>query len=309
MPDLMIPPDTPTEQPQLPPPSLARAMKAGGRLRVRALGVRTPLWEDAYHRLMQTSWPRLSLMFSGCFLLFNLAFAALYRLDPTGLAVPRDSERISLFWHDFFFSVHTVATIGYGNVFPVSAYANIVVVAEITLGILFFALTTGIVFARFSRPTGRIMLTDVMVVRQIDGVPTLTLRAANLRHNLIYSAQVRMALLEDRDVSGTQMRRFFDLKLVRESNPVFVLTWTIMHQIDAESPLYGWLSDPVSIGNSEIVVILSGTDESSGHTIHGRAAYGADDIRWDARFVDIVGTDEGGMRTVDYANFHKVLQD
>ena len=284
-------------------------MKAGGRLRVRALGVRTPLWEDGYHRLMQTSWPRISLMFAACFLLFNLTFAALYRLDPTGLAVPQDAERISLFWHDFFFSVHTVATIGYGNVFPVSAYANIVVVAEITLGILFFALTTGIVFARFSRPTGRIMLTDVMVVRQIDGVPTLTLRAANLRHNLIYSAQVRMALLEDRDVSGTRMRRFFDLKLVRESNPVFMLTWTIMHAIDADSPLYGWLADPALIGDSEIVVILSGTDESSGHTIHGRGAYGAEDIRWDARFVDIVGIDQSGTRTVDYGNFHKVLQD
>jgi inward rectifier potassium channel len=305
----MTEPETVIGQRPPPRPTLARAMRSGGRLRVRALGVRTALWEDAYHRLMQTSWPRLALMFAACFLLFNLSFAALYRLDPTGLAVPHDAEPISLFWHDFFFSVHTVATIGYGNIFPVSAYANIVVVAEITLGILFFALTTGIVFARFSRPTGRILLTDVMVVRKIDGVPTLTLRAANLRHNLIYSAHVGMALLDDRDIAGIRMRRFFDLKLVRENNPVFVLTWTIMHAIDADSPLYGWLSDPASIGDSEIVVILSGTDESSGHTIYGRGAYGAEDIHWDARFVDVVGTDEQGVRTVDYSNFHKVLQD
>ena len=284
-------------------------MKRAGPLRIRPLGMRNAFWTDLYHQLMRLTWPRLGVLFAGCFLTFNLAFAALYRLDPGGLAVPPDAAPVSLFWRDFFFSVHTVATIGYGNVYPVSAYTNWVVVIEITLGILFFALTTGIVFARFSRPSGRILFSEIMVVRDIEGVPTLMLRAANQRHNLIYSANVQASLLEDAMVGETRMRRFSDLKLVRNSNPVFALTWTVMHQIDAESPLRAWLGDHAAVGNSEIVVVLSGFDEESGQIVHGRWAYDRDDIRWDVRFADIISVDDEGVRTIDYNRFHHVHED
>ena len=281
-------------------------MKRVGPLRIRPLGMRSAFWTDLYHELMRLSWPRLGVLFALCFLTFNLAFAALYRLDPTGLSVPHDAVAVPLFWRDFFFSVHTVATIGYGNVYPVSVYANWIVVLEITLGILFFALTTGIVFARFSRPSGRILFSEVMVVREIDGIPTLMLRAANQRHNLIYSAEVQASLLEDSLIGDTRMRRFNDLKLVRHANPVFALSWTVMHQIDADSPLRAWLDDHDAMGNSEIIVVLSGFDEESGQTVHGRWAYDRDDIRWDARFEDIISVDEAGVRTIDYTRFHSV---
>ena len=285
------------------------AMRQAGPLRIRPLGMRNAFWTDLYHELLRLSWPRLGVLFAACFLTFNLVFAALYRLDPGGLAVPHDAAPVPLFWRDFFFSVHTVATIGYGNVYPISAYSNWVVVLEITLGILFFALTTGIVFARFSRPSGRILFSEIMVVREIEGVPTLMLRAANQRHNLIYSANVQASLLEDAMLGDTRMRRFSDLKLVRDSNPVFALTWTIMHQINAESPLRAWLDDRAAIGNAEIIVVLSGFDEESGQTVHGRWAYDGDDIRWNARFNDIITLDDDGVRTIDYTRFHLVQED
>ncbi len=281
-------------------------MQRAGPLRIRPLGMRSALWTDLYHELMRLTWPRLGLLFVISFLAFNLIFAALYRIDPSGLSVPHDAVGVSLYWRDFFFSVHTVATIGYGNVYPVSAYANCIVVIEITLGILFFALTTGIVFARFSRPSGRILFSEVMVVREIDGVPTLMLRAANQRHNLIYSASVQASVLEDAMVGDTRMRRFSDLKLVRDANPVFALTWTVMHQIDAASPLHPWLNDHAAAGSSEIIVVLSGFDEESGQIVHGRWAYNSDDIRWSARFEDIISLDAEGVRTIDYTRFHSV---
>ena len=284
-------------------------MKRVGPLRIRPLGMRNAFWTDLYHELMRLSWPRLGVLFAGCFLTFNLVFAGLYRFDPGGLAVPDDVAPVPLFWRDFFFSVHTVATIGYGNVYPVSAYTNWVVVIEITFGILFFALTTGIVFARFSRPSGRILFSEIIVVRDIEGLPTLMLRAANQRHNLIYSATVQASLLEDAMVGDTRMRRFSDLKLVRNANPVFALTWTVMHQIDAESPLRAWLDDHAAVGNSEIIVVLSGFDEESGQTVHGRWAYDGDAIRWDARFADIISVDDAGVRTIDYTRFHLVQED
>ena len=288
--------------------AITAAMKHVGPLRIRPLGMRNAIWTDLYHELMRQTWPRLGVLFAVCFLSFNLIFAALYRLDPTGLAVPHDAAPVPLFWRDFFFSVHTVATIGYGNVYPISTYSNWVVVIEITLGILFFALTTGIVFARFSRPSGRILFSEILVVRDIDGVPTLMLRAANQRHNLIYSAEVRASVLEDAMVGDTRMRRFSDLKLVRDSNPVFALSWTVMHAIDEDSPLRPWLDDHRAVGNSEIIVVLSGFDEESGQIVHGRWAYACEDIRWGARFSDIISLDEEGVRTIDYTRFHEVQE-
>jgi inward rectifier potassium channel len=288
--------------------AVTAAMKRSRPLRIRPIGMKSPLWHDLYHQLMRLTWPRLGLLFVVTFLAFNLVFACLFRLDPTGLAVPHDPANIPLFWRDFFFSVHTVATIGYGNVYPVSPYANWVVVIEITLGILFFALTTGIVFARFSRPTGRILFSETLVVREVEGVPTLMLRAANQRHNLIYSAEVRASVLEDAMVGDTRMRRFNDLKLVRESNPVFALSWTVMHAIDADSPLRSWVDDHSKVGNSEIIVVLSGFDEESGQIVHGRWAYACEDIRWNAKFADIISMDESGMRTIDYTRFHDVVE-
>ncbi len=284
----------------------ARAYLQRGRMVVRPLGVKPKLWEDLYHRLMQMSWPRLGLLSTTGFFLFNLLFAALYRLDPEGLAVPHDGADVSLFWRDFFFSVHTVATIGYGNVYPVSTYANWLVVAEITLGIISFALVTGLAFARFSRPTSRLLFSNVLVVQEVDGVPTLMLRTANQRHNLIFSAQAQLSLIADSAVAGVRMRRFIDLPLDRSSNPVFALSWTIMHPIDDASPLRRWIDDPANAGDGELVVILSGFDESSGQTIHGRWAYGPEDIRWNARFTDIIDIAADGVRTIDYSKFHVV---
>jgi inward rectifier potassium channel len=279
-----------------------------GEMRVRALGLPRALWADFYHRAIRTRWRWLFAIFAAGFLAFNLLFAGLYRLDQSGLSIPSEAGGVSPFWRDFFFSVHTVATIGYGNVYPVSVYDNVLVVVEIMLGLLLFALATGIAFARFSRPTARMAFSHVMVVREFEGVPTLMLRAANQRHNLIFEASATVSLLADEMVEGVRMRRFHDLKLVRDANPVFTLTWTIMHPIDEDSLLHQWLDSRDPPDGFEIIVVLSGVDERTGHTIHGRWGYTPGDLRWNARFVDILGKDEKGIRTVDYGHFDDVRE-
>ncbi|MDE2596168.1 MAG: hypothetical protein KGL44_04735 [Sphingomonadales bacterium] len=301
-------PPEPTKEPEPDRPrSLMAMVKQDGAMRVEALGLPRRLSTDLYHRLMQLTWPRLAALFAGVFTLFNLVFAALYRIDPTGLAVAHDASTVPLYWRDFFFSVHTVATVGYGNVYPVSLYANIIVALEIGLGLTLFALATGIAFARFSRPTARILFSDVLILRDVDGTPMLMLRAANQRHNMIFSAQVRMAMLIDSELGGVSMRRFVDLELERSSNPAFMLTWTIMHRIDEASPARPWLDGGAGAESVEFVVILSGFDESSGQTIHSSWAYGADDVRRDVRFADIVTTKPDGTRLIDYTRFHAVV--
>ncbi|MEO6716471.1 MAG: ion channel [Novosphingobium sp.] len=295
------------DAPQQQSETFTSAFRDRGNIEVRPLGVRRTLGRDAYHRLMQLRWRWLITLFALVFLLFNLVFAGLYWLDPDGLSVAHgvDAE-VSPFWRDFFFSVDTVATIGYGNIYPISIYTQVIGVIEITLGIIYFALATGIAFARFSRPTARILFSEVLAVRTVDGVPILMLRAANQRHNLIYAAQVRVSLIRDDTFGGVTMRRFHDLPLARDSNPVFALTWTVLHRIDAESPLRILLDDPEAGADMELVVVLSGVDEISGQPIHARWAYTPREIRWNARFVDILGLDDRGVRTIDYRRFHDV---
>ena len=283
--------------------SLSRMLKNETQMRVRPLGgprIRTP---DIYHQLLRATWPRLTLYFLSAFFLFNCLFAALFMLDPSGFTTPDPQVAAPRFWEMFFFSIETVATVGYGNMVPVSLYANILVALEISLGILFFALVTGIMFARFSRPTARILFSKVAVIGPVEGVPTLMFRAANQRHNLIFEVAANVSLLGDEIVEGSRMRRFRDLTLARNANPIFMLTWTIMHPIDEDSPLHQWLDSREPPEGFEIIVVLSGVDERIGQIIHGRWAYTPKDLRWNARFVDILGLDEHGVRTVDYGRF------
>ena len=294
----------PSPKPFVPP--LAPTMRKDRALRVHALGEAPWHPSDIYHQLLRMSWPQLAFLFVASFLGFNLLFGWLYSLDPSGMSWSSKVEGSSTFWHAFFFSVHTVATIGYGNNYPISTYTNVLVVVEITLGILFFALVTGIAFARFSRPTARFLFSRVAVVQEVDGVPTLMFRAANLRHNLIFEARATVSVLLDETVEGTVLRRFRDLRLVRDANPVFTLTWMIMHPIDESSPLSHWVPGTEAPSHSEIIVVLSGTDERTGQTIHGRWAYAPSDVCWNVKFVDILGQFPDGTRTIDYRRFHDV---
>lgn len=287
-------------------PGLTGALRGSGDIRVKAIGSRRWHPSDIYHQLIKLSWPRFAASFILLFLAFNLLFAWLYSLDPTGIGWSGAKIQAPVFWRDFFFSIDTVATIGYGNMYPISAFTNVLVVIEITCGILFFALVTGISFARFSRPTARVLFSNVAVIADVDGVPTLMFRAANQRHNLVFEARATVSLLLDEQVDGRTFRRFIDLTLERGSTPVFVLTWMIMHRMAADSPLEPYLRDGRFPPDAEIVVVLSGTDDGSGQTIHTRWAYRPADIRWNARFVDILDILPDGTRTIDYGRFHMV---
>lgn len=289
------------------PARLSGAMRADRTMRVRALGRSRGSLTDFYHNLLRFTWPQLFLIFVLTFFAFNLLFAWLYSLDTTGLARSAEPLHAPEFWRNFFFSVHTVATVGYGNIYPVSLYANALVVIEITLGILFFALATGIAFARFSLPVARVLFSNIAVISDVDGVPTLMFRAANQRRNFVFEAHANVSLLADERVAGKVMRRFSDLSLERSSTPVFTLTWTIMHPIDERSPLAGWLEQRDVPEDAEIIVVLAGTDGQTGQTIHARFAYARSDIRWDSRFVDILGLAKDGTRTIDYDHFHDIV--
>ena len=256
---------------------------------------------DFYHGILTASWPGFVAQLAALFLTVNLAFAALYVIDRGGIANARPGSFVDA----FFFSVQTLGTLGYGVMAPRTLYANLLVTAESFTGILIIALFTGIIFARFSRPFARLVFSKVAVVTQFDGSPTLMFRAANQRGNSILDASVNVSLAGNYTTrEGVQMRRFQELKLVRSSNPLFALSWTVMHPIDQDSPLYGLGLAEMIEHDMEIVVMMSGMDETIADRIYARHAYMAEEILWQRRFVDVVSVTPGGQRMVDLVRFH-----
>ena len=263
-----------------------------------------PALGDLYYLLVDSPWPRLLAIIAALFLIANALFALGYLAGGDAI----ENARPGSFADAFFFSVQTMGTIGYGRLAPGTAWSNLLVTLEVMTGVLGLAMVTGLVFAKFSRVTARVVFSRVAVVTRHDGVLSLMFRMANARGNQIVEAQVRVVLARDETTAeGETMRRFHDLPLVRDRNPLFTLTWTAIHPITATSPLFGATPEELAAVGAEIVVSLVGIDETVSQTIHARHAYAASEIVWGARLRDILRRQPGGGRTqVDYARFHDV---
>src|SRR5580658_6452671 len=232
-----------------------RLLKLGAR-EVITEGFARPIFHDLFHHFMTVSWPRLFGTLATFFLGFDLLFGFLYHLVPGCIANLSPPG----FAGAFFFSVETLATVGYGEMHPQSLYGHVVAMIEIFVGLMSLALITGIMFARFSRPQARFLFTRNAVVRPIDGKPTLMFRAANERQNVVQDASARLRMLcNDVTLEGYRIRRITDLPLVRSQHPVFALGWTIMHVIDDASPLSAETAESLVTSNSMFVLSLSGT--------------------------------------------------
>ena len=283
---------------QKPPPSLvqwARTLDRGGRFTGVVMSGQASSWQDFYHTVMDAPWPFVILSIGVAYISANLLFALLYLAGGDCIA----NAVAGSFSDAFFFSVQTMATIGYGGMAPNTLYSHLLVTVEAIVGLFGVALATGIVFAKFARPTARVAWSEVSILTKRNGVPHLVFRVANARANQIVEASIRLsALMFDVTTEGERMRRYFDMKLVRSTNPVFAMTWTVMHPIDEQSPLYGMTLEDIKKGNVEVLAILTGLDSTFAQTIHARYAYAAEDIRENARFRDMVVEDEKGRRVV-----------
>jgi inward rectifier potassium channel len=280
-----------------PPPSYPRF----GESRAIYVGLPREVWRDAYHTLLTIPFHRFIGLMAAGFLSIHAVFTLLYLVDPGGITNVRPGN----FADCFFFSVQTLSGIGYGSMAPKSFYVEMVVTLEAFVGLFNLAIATGLMFARFSRPTARIMFSNIAVVAPFEGVPSLMFRAANQRRNLVVEAEVNVSLVRNVVTSeGTVMRRFQDLKVVRARTPLFFLTWQVIHPIDDASPLYGETAASLSEAQAEILVVMKGTDETFVSTIHARTSYIPSQIRFGQRLADIFGTDAEGRRTIDFTRFH-----
>ena len=283
-------------------PSVRRVPPTGGR-EVLTYGLPRRIWQDLYHLFMTLSWPRLFASYAGFFVLFNLLFAAAYQLRPGDIAHLNPAG----YWGRFFFSVETLATVGYGDMHPQTVYAHVIASIEIFTGMMSLALITGMMFARFSRPTARILFARHAVVRRFDGQQTLMLRAANERQNVIMEASAQLRLVRDEQtVEGYRIRRIYDLPLRRSEQPVFLYGWSLMHVIDEASPLAGATVESLKAQKAFLLLTIGGIDETTGQMLMSRHEYQATCLRWNHTFADIFMPGEDGIDRFDYTKFHDV---
>jgi inward rectifier potassium channel len=287
----------------LPSPNRPRIVHVAGRPFL-SQGLPRRIWDDIYHRALTVRWPVFFALVAAIFLLLNAAFAGLYQFGTAPIAnqYPRG------FAGAFFFSVETLSTVGYGDMHPQTVYAHVLATLEIFTGMVSIALVTGLIFSRFSRPRAKIIFADHPVVRVIDGKPTLMVRAANMRQNVIAEAFAQLHLLRlEVSPEGFRWRRIHDLKLVRDRHPIFVLSWSLMHVIDESSPLHGETPESLEAMDSAFLLSIEGVDETTSQSMLARQQWSHHALRWNHRYLDLVSEGADGTNIIDYTVFHDVL--
>jgi inward rectifier potassium channel len=277
-----------------------RKVRFGDRV-VMTRGLVPNFWGDLYHTSLTISWTRFFAFAALAFLTINTVFATLYFLGHEPIANARPGFRDL-----FYFSIETLATVGYGDMHPQTDYAHLLATVEIFTGLSFLAIMTGLVFTRFARPRARVLFAEHALITQHDGQRVWTVRIANVRLNAITDATARvwMARTQETRESGT-FRSFVELPLLRNESPLFALSWSLFHVIDEGGPLYGQTRADLEAVEAAFVVSLRGHDESLAQNITARRTYRMEDVRWDHRYADILSLDESGKLTIDYDNFHR----
>lgn len=274
----------------------------GANYVISIVGARPTPLRDFYHALLRWSWGVAFGVICLVWLAANGLFAGAYLLTG-GIAHARDAS----FADAFFFSVQTMGTIGYGALYPESTAAHVLVVAESLVGLILTALATGLVFAKFSRSTARVVFSRRATISAVNGVPTLTLRIGNERGNRIIDAQIRVAFARtETTAEGHVFYRNLDLKLVRDRLLSLSRSWSVMHTIDETSPLYGVDAARFAAEEGELHVMVMGTDDTTMQSVHALHSYFLDDVLWGHRHVDVLSTTPDGNMVLDLRRFHEV---
>ncbi len=285
-------------------PSLRRGLMPQGILQLTNAGAWHSYWRDPYHLLLTIPWPGFFLLIVLVYGALNALFALAYLAGGDGIAQAQPGS----FWDAFFFSVQTLASIGYGAMYPQTLYTNGVVTVEALVGLLGLAVVTGLVFTRFAQSTARILFSRVAVITPYNGIPALMFRTANQRGNPVIEAQMRVYLLRDEvSLEGQVMRRLHTLRLLRSQTPSFPLTWTAIHPIDADSPLWQQTTESLMQLKAQIIISLSGIDETVSQAVHARHFYQAPDILWNHQLVDVIYETHTGEAYIDFSHFHDVV--
>jgi inward rectifier potassium channel len=278
-----------------------QVVRFGDREIIISEGLHLSFCCDISHRCMTATWPAFIAGAALVFIAFNAVFAFFYWIGDQPIANVPGGAYIDY----LYFSIETLSTAGYGDMHPQTHYGHFIATVELFTGIFSMSLMTGLIFARFSRPNARLMFADNPVISNHDGKPTLMVRLANERHNIIGNATAKLWLLKNVvTAEGGSFRRFYELPLMRSEHPALALSWTLYHIIDEDSPLYEQTAEDLDATSVSLAVVVSGYDVVAAQTVHARRSYNHAAILFGRSYVDILGTQDDGRLRLDYGRFH-----
>ncbi len=289
---------------------LRRSINKDGSFNVHRRG---GSWRDfhPYLQMLSMSWPQFFGAILGGYLLMNLLFAVVYfALGPRSRLRGADgANEMDRFLNDFFFSTHTLTTVGYGNMVPASLVANIVASLEAIAGLMAVALGTGLMFGRFSRPSAKIAFSESMFMAPYQDETSLQYRIVNLRPNILMELEANLVLMSVEGPPRELTRRFQPLKLERERVFFLALTWTVVHPVDETSPLFGKTAQDLERLQAEFVILIKAFDDTFSQTVHARYSYRYDELAWQAKFQPAFEIDADGnlILNVDQVGNHALL--
>lgn len=285
-----------------------RLLNKDGSSNIRRKGLPFFKPHEAYNSLIYMSWNKFWLIVFLSYLIINLIFASIYfSIGMEHLNGSVSDTTFEQFADAFFFSAQTVATVGYGHLSPSGFMTNIVAALESFIGLLAFALATGLLYGRFSRPTAKIIYSEKIVVAPYQDGKAYMFRLANLRSNQLIELEISVMLSININENGKPIRRFVQLELERKAIQLLTLSWTVVHPITETSALYGLTKDDLIEGEAEFIVLLKAFDDAFSQTVHSRTSYKAKEIVFDAKFEPIIQPDEDGVFSIDISKVGSYL--
>lgn len=277
-----------------------RLLNKDGSSNIRRKGLPFFKPHEAYNSLIYMSWNRFWLLVFISYIIINLLFASIYFfLGMEHLTGSVSETTFSQFADAFFFSTQTIATVGYGHLSPSGYTTNIIASLESFIGLLAFALATGLLYGRFSRPTAKIVYSEKIVVAPYQDGKAYMFRLANLRSNQLIELEINLMLSININENGKTIRRFVELELERKVIQLLTLSWTVVHPIAENSVLNGLTQQDLLDGEAEFLVLLKAFDDAFSQTVHSRTSYKASEIIFDAKFDLIIKPDEDGVSSID----------
>jgi len=272
-----------------------------GSPNVKRIGL--PFFNTAnnYHTLITMSWTKFWIMVISGYVVLNFIFALIYMsFGPGSLDGSSGNAAFNHFWDAFFFSAQTISTVGYGHISPRGMAANSVAALESMMGLLAFALATGLLYGRFSRPSAQIIYSkNILVAPYLESGKGIMFRLANLRRNILIDLEIEIIFSFNEVANGKVMRRFYPLEVERRKVSVLTMNWTIVHPLDENSPLVDMTQDDLEKSEAGFAILLRAFDDTFSQTVHSRTSYQYHEIVWGAKFKPVFDRDEEGRIVLD----------
>jgi inward rectifier potassium channel len=282
-----------------------RLLNRDGSFNVRRKGLPFFTSFSAYHYLIQISWWKFNALVFISYILVNALFGAIYMAIGTdGLNGVDGHSLAERYLQSVFFSTQTFTTVGFGRIAPVGTLANIAAAFESLSGLLSFALATGLIYGRFSRPVARIIFSRNAVVAPYHDTTGFMFRVANQRTNQLIDVTATVTFSRLEDVDGRQSRRFQELDLERDRVNFFHLSWTVVHPIDPKSPLFGITKEQLDESDAEFLIIIKGFDDTFSTNVHTRSSYKSREVIYNSKFQSIIRTGSDGVTEIELDKIH-----